>query len=255
MWNNCFTYCKGVIKMDEMTFLTTLSNQDIKLSKDQLNQFDRYYQLLVEWNQKINLTAITQREEVYLKHFYDSLICLWQMPLESYQIKLCDVGAGAGFPSLPLKIVRPELKVTIVDSLKKRTHFLELLVSELKFDNVEIIHARAEDFGHLEKQRESFDLVTARAVARLNTLSEYCLPLVSLGGNFLALKGDWNLCQEELNEAKRALNILGGRVVQSNYCQLPENQGERSFLLINKVEKTPKKYPRQAGKPSKQPII
>lgn len=234
-------------------FVQALSERGINLTPEQVNQFELYYELLVEWNQKINLTAITEKKDVFLKHFYDSLMTLWMMPLESYHVTLCDVGAGAGFPSIPLKIVHPELQVTIVDSLNKRITFLEELVSALGLSGVTCVHGRAEDVGQNPAYRGQFDVVTARAVAALNVLSEFCLPLVKKGGSFLVLKGA--KADEEIELARKAINVLGAKFEQQASELLPIEESERTILLIRKTLDTPKKYPRKAGKPAKQPII
>ncbi len=183
----------------------------IELSDKQMNQFKTYYELLVEWNEKINLTAITELEEVYLKHFYDSITLAVSMDLKDKAYSICDVGAGAGFPSIPLKIVFPELKVSIVDSLNKRIKFLNLLAEALELDNVHFYHDRAETFGQNKAHRENFDIVTARAVARLNILAELCIPLVKKGGHFVALKAAKS--EEEVTEAKKAIATLGGKLI------------------------------------------
>lgn len=239
--------------MTKEEFIQALSEHGINLTPEQVNQFEMYYELLVEWNQKINLTAITEKKEVYLKHFYDSLMPLWMMPLDSYDIQLCDVGAGAGFPSIPLKIAKPELKVTIVDSLNKRINFLETLVSELGLSEVNCVHGRAEDVGQNPQYRAQFDLVTARAVAALNILSEFCLPLVKKGGHFLVLKSA--RAEEEIEQAQKAITVLGAKFEKQASELLPIEKSERNILLIRKTLDTPKKYPRKAGKPAKQPII
>ena len=233
-------------------FIQALSQHGIQLTPEQVNQFDRYFHLLVEWNQKINLTAITEEKEVYLKHFYDSLMPLWLMPLDSYDVTLCDVGAGAGFPSIPLKIIHPELKVTIVDSLNKRINFLNLLVADLNLTGVNCVHGRAEDVGQNPLYRGQFDIVTARAVAALNVLSELCLPLVKKGGQFLVLKGD--KVDEEMEGSKRAIALLGAKFEKSATELLPIEGSERTILSIRKTLDTPKKYPRKAGTPMKKPI-
>lgn len=233
-------------------FIDYLKLNGIELSATQLQQFERYYQLLIEWNEKINLTAITEKEEVYLKHFYDSVMLLWAMPLAEYNIRLVDVGAGAGFPSIPLKIIKPDLKVTIVDSLNKRINFLDLLVKELGLDNVSLVHGRAEDVGQNPEYRAKFDLATARAVASLNVLSEFCLPLVKKGGYFIALKSAKT--ELEIEEAQRAISELGAKLEMVETAMLPIEDSERTFIKIKKTLDTPKKYPRKAGKPSKQPI-
>ena len=213
-----------------------LSEQGIELSNTQKEQFQKYYKLLVEWNKKMNLTSITDEHDVYLNG----------------QLSLCDIGAGAGFPSIPLKIVYPELKVTIVDSLNKRIQFLNHLAAELGLEDVSFVHDRAEIYGK-GVYRESYDIVTARAVARLTVLSELCLPLVKKGGQFLALKSSKG--EEELQEATFAINILGGNVKETHTFELPENAGERQMIIIDKRRQTSKKYPRKPGTPNKSPLV
>ncbi|MCR8969837.1 16S rRNA (guanine(527)-N(7))-methyltransferase RsmG [Facklamia sp. 7083-14-GEN3] len=240
--------------MEEKQFKNKLQDQGLSISPDQLQQFSTYYQWLIEWNQKVNLTAITDKEEVYLKHFYDSLMPLWNLPLENYQLKMCDVGAGAGFPSLPIKIIHPEIDLTIIDSLNKRIQFLKDLSANLKLERVEFLHGRAEDVGQDPNYRGQFDLVTARAVAPLNVLAEYCLPLLKKGGKFIVLKGNHKQTNIELKEAEKAIKVLGAKIEEVVQTNLPEDEGERTFLLVEKTLDTPNKYPRKAGKPSKQPI-
>lgn len=237
--------------MNPELFIERLAEKGIQLTDKQIGQFARYCELLQEWNQKINLTAIDDREGIYLKHFWDSLT-LTDGTHFSQVHTICDVGSGAGFPSLPLKIVFPHLKVTIIDSLNKRIRFLDLLVKELELENVSLLHGRAEDFGQQDAYRASFDLVTARAVARLTILAEYCLPLVKKEGLFIAMKGERG--QEELDEAMHAIQILGGQLQDNRDFSLPEDGGERYLTIIKKVKNTPRKYPRQAGMPSKKPL-
>lgn len=237
--------------MNAQQFQNMLQEKGISLSPEQLQQFERYYELLIEWNEKMNLTAITEKEEVYLKHFFDSITAAFYHDF-SKPLSLCDVGAGAGFPSLPLKICFPDLKVTIVDSLQKRITFLNQLATDLNLENVAFYHDRAETFGRREDIRESFDIVTARAVARLSVLSELCLPLVKVGGAFIAMKGA--AAQEELESGKHAVQVLGGEVKQISTFQLPVEESERNILYIEKKRKTPKKYPRKPGMPNKVPI-
>lgn len=233
-------------------FIEALKQHGITLSDKQIQQFDQYYTLLVEWNERMNLTAITDRESVYLKHFYDSLMPLWTVPSHILEGELCDVGAGAGFPSIPMKIVRPELKVTIVDSLQKRLTFIAELANTLELTDVLCVHGRAEEVGQSPLYREQFDVVTARAVAALNVLSEYCLPLAKVGGNFIALKGQ--KADDELLSADKAIRLLGGTVEQSWTEALPHEESERTIIWIHKENSTPKKYPRRPGIPTKQPI-
>ena|SRR5699024_261081 len=232
-------------------FIDALAEQGITLNDQQINQFNIYFEQLVSWNEKVNLTAITDKEEVYVKHFYDSISPSFFFSLKDIK-SICDVGAGAGFPSIPLKICFPHLEVTIVDSLKKRITFLENLASELDLEKVHFVHARAEDFGQNKAYREQFDIVTARAVARMSVLAELCIPLVKLQGKFLALKG--SNAAEELEEGKKAIKVLGGEVKETHSFSLPVEQGERTIYVIEKLKKTHKKYPRKAGTPGKSPI-
>ena len=240
--------------MNPAEFKQTLASQGIELSEQQLAQFERYYELLVEWNDKMNLTAITDKEDVYLKHFYDSLTLIFsQHFVHEGRFSLCDVGSGAGFPSIPLRIIFPECQITIVDSLNKRITFLSHLVSELGLTNVSLYHDRAESFGQNKQFREQFDFVTARAVARLNVLSELCLPLVKKGGYFIALKAAKS--EEEVSEAQAAIRLLGGQLIDEEQFLLPISQDERYLVTIGKKKETPKKYPRKAGTPNKQPLL
>ncbi|MGX7108984.1 16S rRNA (guanine(527)-N(7))-methyltransferase RsmG [Facklamia miroungae] len=240
--------------MNEDQFIKALQEQGISVNLTQHHQYSTYYQKLIEWNQRVNLTAITNKEEVYLKHFYDSLLSLWHFPIANKSLKVCDVGAGAGFPSLPIKIIYPEIKLTIIDSLNKRIQFLTELTAELGLDQIKLLHGRAEDFGQDSHYRGQFDLVTARAVAPLNVLAEYCLPFLKKGGQFIVLKGSHSQTQVELQEAAKAIQVLGAKLAQVKQTHLPEDEGERTLLLIEKTLDTPNKYPRKAGKPSKQPI-
>ncbi|ARJ17537.1 16S rRNA methyltransferase G [Staphylococcus sp. HMSC74F12] len=238
--------------MNAVKWLTEkLKEHDILLTEKQQAQFQTYYQLLVEWNEKMNLTSITDEHDVYLKHFYDSITPSFYHDFNQ-PLTVCDVGAGAGFPSIPLKIVYPALKVTIVDSLNKRIQFLNHLASELELQDVSFIHNRAETFGK-GVYRESYDIVTARAVARLTVLSELCLPLVKKGGQFIALKSSKG--GEELEEAQFAINVLGGKLATTFNFDLPENAGERQMIVIDKQRQTAKKYPRKPGTPNKSPLL
>lgn len=228
-----------------------LSTHGIELSDKQQQQFQTYYQMLVEWNEKMNLTSITEEHEVYLKHFYDSIAASFYTDLTK-ELTICDIGAGAGFPSIPLKIIFPNLKVTIVDSLNKRIHFLNQLAEALELDNVSFVHDRAETYGKGD-YRASYDIVTARAVARLSVLSELCLPLVKKGGHFIALKSSKG--EEELEEARFGIGVLGGKVLDTISYELPEDAGERQMIIIDKRSQTPKKYPRKPGTPNKSPLL
>ncbi len=239
--------------MNPELFKEALARQQIQVTTRQMQQFETYYTLLIEWNEKINLTAITAKKEVYLKHFYDSLTLAFSHSFDQKDIRLCDVGAGAGFPSIPLKILFPDLNVTIVDSLNKRITFLQLLIEELGLTEVSLYHDRAETFGKNVDFRESFDFVTARAVARLNVLTELCLPLVKKEGYFIAMKAAKS--EEEVQEAKKAISLLGGKWIEDLSITLPSSEDERHLLVIQKKKETPKKYPRKPGTPNKQPII
>lgn len=238
--------------MTPATFKQLLADKGIVLTDTQMSQYGRYYRLLVEWNEKMNLTAITDEEGVYLKHFYDSLTLALYSNVLNEEVSLCDVGAGAGFPSIPLKIAFPYLRITIVDSLNKRIMFLNEVVKKLELENVVCCHDRAEDFGQKIAYREQFDVVTARAVARLNLLSEFCLPLVKKEGYFVAMKSV--SIHDELEQAEKAFRVLGGQVEKVQSFELPEDAGQRHIVTIKKTATTPKHYPRKAGTPAKKPI-
>ena len=237
--------------MTPQEFYQLLSQQGIELTDRQKDQFERYFELLVEWNEKINLTAITEKNEVYLKHFYDSIAPVLQGLIDNQELKLLDIGAGAGFPSLPMKIICPQLDVTIIDSLNKRINFLNLLAEELKLDKVHFYHGRAEDFAQDKAFRAKFDLVTARAVARMQVLSELTIPYLKVGGKLLALKA--SNAPEELDEAKNALNLLFSKV-QDNLSYALPNGDPRFITVVEKKKETPNKYPRKAGMPNKRPL-
>lgn len=239
--------------MNPEIFAEELANYGFKLSSKQKEQFATYYNKLIEFNKKVNLTRITDKNEVYLKHFFDSITPLLEFSdLFKGEKSLCDVGARAGFPSLPIKILCPDLSITIVDSLGKRLKFLDELVSDLSLDKVTLVHSRAEDAGQNKNLREKFDLVTGRAVARMSVLSEYCLPLAKVDGYLVALKGP--KAQDELAEAKNAIEVLGGSVKEVKELTLPDTDDERTLIVVKKVKATPKKYPRQAGTPNRKPL-
>ena len=221
----------------------------ITLSEIQLKQFYNYMNLLIEWNKKINLTAITEPNEIILKHFVDSLTISKYI---SDGTRVVDVGTGAGFPGIPLKIYRQDIEITLLDSLQKRINFLDEVIRELNLEKIETIHSRVEDFGKDKKYREKFDIATSRAVANLATLSEYLLPLVKVGGKAISMKG--SLIEEELELSKNAIKILGGKVERVDEFNLPNSDISRNIILINKIKETPNKYPRKAGEPSKKPL-
>ena len=226
-------------------------NLDIQLSDNQISQFIEYYEILISWNEVMNLTGITEYEEVVVKHFIDSLTIVNKMKLSDVN-SVIDIGTGAGFPGIPLKIVYPHLKVTLLDSLNKRIKFLNEVIEKLELSCIETIHGRAEDFAKQNTYREQYDLCVSRAVANLSTLSEYCLPYVKVGGCFIPYKsGD---VDQEIVDSKNAINILGGKVKEIYKFELPETDIKRSLIVIDKVKTTANKYPRKAGMPSKEPL-
>lgn len=237
--------------MNKTQFHTMLEDKGISLNEIQMKQFELYFQELVEWNNKMNLTAITDEEGVYLKHFYDSISAVFFQDFTK-PLNVVDVGAGAGFPSIPIKICFPNLKITIVDSLNKRISFLQHLVATLELKNVSLFHDRAEAFAKNKQHREKYDLVIARAVARMPVLAELCLPLAKVGGIFLAMKGPEVV--NEIVDGKKAITILGGEVIRTENLQLPFEESERYFVFIEKRKKTPNAYPRKPGTPNKQPL-
>ncbi|MFD2615266.1 16S rRNA (guanine(527)-N(7))-methyltransferase RsmG [Paenibacillus gansuensis] len=233
-------------------FTGLLQEKGLTVTEEQWNQFEAYYRELVSWNEKMNLTGITDRDQVYLKHFYDSISLAFYIPMDSVST-MADVGSGAGFPSIPLKIMFPHLKVTIIDSLNKRIHFLTHLVSETGLSEVTSLHGRAEDMARKPELRDRFDLVTARAVARLNVLNEFCLPFVRKGGTFAAMKG--SNPAEELDEAKGSLKKLNAVLHEVHSFKLPVELSDRHIMVIHKKDVTPKAYPRKAGTPLKSPLM
>lgn len=225
----------------------------IELKENQLNQFYDYFQLLIEWNKLMNLTAITEMDEVITKHFVDSLSLIKAVEeIGTKDYRIIDVGTGAGFPGIPLKIVFPELRITLMDSLNKRINFLNEVISRLGLEKIEAIHGRAEDLGRDPLHREQYDLCVSRAVANLSTLSEYCMPFAKVGGYFIPYKS--GKIEEELGAAKHAIFLLGGSVKEVKTFLLPGTDAERSLVKIAKNNGTSKKYPRKAGLPSKEPL-
>lgn len=232
-------------------FEKELKQLDISLSEKQIRQFLDYYEMLVEWNKVMNLTAITEYEEVIEKHFIDSLASVKVCDYEGVT-SVIDIGTGAGFPGIPLKIAFPHLQVVLLDSLNKRIKFLDEVIEKLGLEGIRTIHGRAEDFAKQKEYRECFDLCVSRAVANLSTLSEYCLPYVKVGGKFVPYKS--GKIDEELSQSKNAVKILGGKVTDVVKFYLGDTDMERSFVVVKKEKNTPKKFPRKAGLPGKEPL-
>lgn len=241
---------KTDIKKAENCFIQRLEQIGLTITKEQLIQFRIYFDLLVEWNKKINLTAITEAQEVYEKHFLDSVYALLMM--KDRQKTLIDVGTGAGFPGIPLKIMAPELDVTLLDSLNKRIRFLEVVIDQLKLENINAVHGRAEDMGRIDQFREKFDVAVSRAVANLSVLAEYCTPFVKREGYFLSYKSGH--ADEEVDQSREALKKLNTHIEKIHRYELPETDITRSMILIKKLGKTADIYPRRAGIPQKKPL-
>lgn len=238
-------------KNDEK-FIENLLSFGIELDDIKLEQFHKYYELLIEWNRNINLTAITEYGDVLTKHFLDSLAIVKAIDCKR-TYSLIDVGTGAGFPGIPIKIVFPNIKVTLLDSLKKRVNFLDEVIKNLSLTDIEAIHGRAEDFAKEDKLREQYDISVSRAVANLSTLSELCLPYVNVNGKFIAYKSE--KADIELIEAQNAIQILGGGNIEKIPFLLPGTEFERNIIVIDKIINTPSKYPRKSGKPEKSPLL
>ena len=237
------------MKYDFTKFRNSMNSIGIELTNSQLNAFETYYDMLIDRNKVMNLTAITEFDEVMDKHFLDSVYLFRSIELKA-DYKLIDIGTGAGFPGIPLKIVFPELKITLLDSLNKRVGFLNDVIDKLNLNDIEAIHGRAEDIARDKTYRASYDIAVSRAVANLSTLSEYCLPFVKIGGKFVSYKsGD---CADEVDNAKSAIHLLGGKINKIDEFSYSNNS--RSFIVIDKVMNTSNKYPRKAGLPSKKPL-
>lgn len=237
---------------DTTQFINALSQLKISLTQLQINQFMTYYDLLIEWNEVMNLTTITEFDEVITKHFIDSLSIVNGIDLTDSNDSIIDIGTGAGFPGIPLKIAFPNLKITLLDSLNKRVKFLEKVITVLELQDITALHGRAEDFAATDKLREQFDYCVSRAVANLSTLSEYCLPYVKIGGKFISYKSE--KVMDESKQAKGAIFLLGGKISNQVEFTLPNSDIYRNIFIIDKVNSTPKKYPRKAGLPAKEPL-
>ncbi len=229
-------------------FIRKASQLGIHISEENANLYYQYMELLLEWNEKMNLTAITEPHEIILKHFIDSITALPYIPDNS---KVLDIGTGAGFPGIPLKILNDN-SYTLIDSLNKRIVFLQEVIKKLKLTNIELIHARAEEYARNKEKREKFQVVIARAVASLNILVEYMLPMLQIGGIAICMKG--SQIEEEIENAKNAIEILGGRLEKVEQFELPESNIGRTIIVIKKIKSTPNIYPRKAGIPTKKPL-
>lgn len=236
---------------DTMQFESDLKELGISLSEEQISQFLTYYQLLDQWSSKINLTAIREYSDVLKKHFVDSVSLVRAYDLSGKK-SVIDVGTGAGFPGLALKIAFPDLEMTLLDSINKRIHFLDTVIGDLKLIGIQTIHGRAEDLARSDTYREKFDLCVSRAVANLSTLSEYCLPFVKIGGVFVAYKSE--KASEEIQWAGQAVSALGGRIKKQVELTLPNSNIYRNLFVVEKIERTPDAYPRKAGVPEKKPL-
>ena len=241
------------MKKDFSQLKKDLNEFGIELTAEMEEQFLLYYNMLIEWNSFMNLTAITEMDEVIMKHFVDSVSLIQAVPdLAKKGYSLIDIGTGAGFPGIPLKIVFPDLKITLLDSLNKRIKFLNQVILDLSLNNISALHGRAEDLAQQKEYREHYDFCVSRAVANLATLSEYCIPFVKRNGYFVSYKSGSS--DEEIQQAEKAVNILGGKIEKTDKFLLPETDMGRALVNIKKIKITPAKYPRKAGMPSREPL-
>ena len=243
-----------MLKEDENILIDGALKMGTSLHKEQINKFFRYLELLVQWNQKINLTSLKMPQEIIIKHFLDSISCIKAINkyINIEGISIIDVGTGAGFPGVPIKIVCPSINLSLLEARKKKTAFLEKIREEMNFQQVKILNGRAEAFGKCPDYREKYDISISRAVAPLSTLCEYCLPLVRVGGFFIAQKG--RSYKEEIDKALRTIPLLGGELIGVENVQIPFINQERYLLVIKKIKNTPSKYPRKEGLPQKRPL-
>ncbi|MDD2495209.1 MAG: 16S rRNA (guanine(527)-N(7))-methyltransferase RsmG [Tissierellia bacterium] len=238
--------------MSDSILIEGLKELNLPFNKENIDKFNKYKDVLKDWNQKINITSIENDEEIYVKHFLDSIVLLDKNNIYEEK-KIIDVGTGGGFPGIPLKILNNNYKLTLLDSLRKRIDFLQIVANELNLEDIIFIHGRAEDFGQNIDYREQYDICVSRAVASLNILCEYCLPFVKVGGYFAAYKSE--SISEEITNSKNAITKLGGRINNIKEVKIPNTNIIRKIIIIEKVEKTKEIYPRKAGKPSKDPLV
>jgi len=243
-----------LLKEDENILIDGAQKMGISLHKEQIKKFSRYLELLVQWNQKINLTSLKTPREIIIKHFLDSISCVKVISkyIDTEGIRVIDVGAGAGFPGMPIKIICPSIRLSLLEARKKKSVFLEKIIGEMNFQQVEILNGRAETFGKGANHREKYNIAISRAVARLNVLSEYCLPLVRVGGLFVAQKG--RSYKEETEKSLKTVQVLGGELIGVENVRIPFINQERYLLVIKKIKETPSEYPRKAGLHQKRPL-
>lgn len=239
------------MKKNMQLFEKGIKKLGLEITEYQKKQFLKYYEMLIETNKVMNLTAITDFDEVIVKHFIDSLLIVKAIDMNEIN-NLVDVGTGAGFPGIPIKIMFPKLEVTLIDSLNKRLKFLDNVINELGLENIETVHGRAEDLGHNKLYREKYELCVSRAVANLSTLNEYCMPFVKVGGKFVSYKS--SISTDEINDSIKSVNVLGGSIISKDIIGLPCSDMDRTMVVIKKIKVSPKKYPRKAGTPTKEPI-
>jgi len=243
-----------LLKEDENILIDGAQKIGINLNKEQIKKFSQYLELLIQWNQKINLTSLKTPQEIIIKHFLDSISCIkvFDKYIDIEGISIIDVGTGAGFPGIPIKIACPSISLSLLEARKKKTIFLEKIVEEMNFQRVEILNGRAEAFGKCPDYREKYDIALSRAVALLSTLCEYCLPLIRVGGLFVAQKG--RSYKEEIDKALKTVQLLGGELIGVENVRIPFINQERYLLVIKKIKDTPSKYPRKEGLPQKRPL-